>query len=355
MALFRYGPPEEYRKQITIKVFDLGDKTAKYIRDAFTLEEINAVCMRSYYISGGTGFVGQWIISTINALAGKKSGPQIKVITRSPFNAQKNFIHLKNISVLDWRELDIHTFSTAGDPKIVAFHSSVPAASGVNINENEIDKFKEITETYTDFLIANYENPIFINLSSGAVYERPSSGLISELNAIKKISTLSTYDLVKISDEEVVRKLTLSGKIVGGNPRLFSFTGPGLKIPGSYALTSFVQDAIQRRAVRITGSPSSLRSYMSPIDMGIWILKSSLYPTTEVIHIGSSEGLSMYEIAGIISRKFGNGHIQVSGSTESKPEAYVPETKNTARLLKISSALSFEESLKNWSVKVVDH
>jgi UDP-glucuronate decarboxylase len=336
-------------------VFDLDDKTTNHIRGSFTLDEINALCVRSYYISGGTGFVGKWIISTINSLAGKKSKPQIRVISRSPFKAKKHFIHLKNISVLDWRELNSHTYPKEGDPEIVAFHSSVPAASGVNISENEIDKFKDSTETYTNFLISNYKNPVFINLSSGTVYERPSSGLISELNATKKNNSLSIYDLVKMSDEEIVRELTLSGKIVGANPRLFSFTGPGLEIPGNYALTSFMQDAIQGKAVRITGSPSSLRSYMSPIDMSIWILKSSLYPTTEVIHIGSSEGLSMYEIAGTISRKFGNGLIQLPRSTELKPEAYVPETKNSARLLNISSTLSFEESLENWSVKVADH
>lgn len=336
-------------------MFNLNEKTADYIRCAFTSDELSTICTRDYYISGGTGFVGKWIISTLNALSDQRSRPKVKVITRKTADAQKSFIHLNNVSVLDWSDLGSQRYSNVDDRKIVAFHSSVPAGSGVKINENEIKAFKFNTETYADFVSSFNKKPIFINLSSGAVYERPSNGLISEINAIKKIRGLSTYDLVKISDEDVVREYTLSGKIDGANPRLFSFTGPGLEIPGIYALTSFMQDAIQRKAVRITGSPSSLRSYMSPIDMGIWILKSSLYPTTEVIHIGSSEGFSMYEIAGIISRKFGNGRIQVLRSTESKPEAYVPETISSARLLKVSSTLSFEESLEDWSINIAGH
>lgn len=304
--------------------------------------------MRNYYISGGTGFVGKWIISTINALAGKNPAPEIKVITRNPVIARKSFMKHSHISVLDWRELNTHLYSNAGDRRIVGFHSSVPAASGGNIKQNDINAFRETTETYANFLSCTYKNPVFINLSSGTVYERPISGLISESQFTKKKIRFSPYDLVKIADEEVVKRLTLSGEIEGANPRLFSFTGPGLEIPGTYALTSFMHDAVLKKAVRITGCPNSLRSYMSPIDMGIWILKSSLYPTTEVIHVGSSEALSMYEIATIVSRKFGNGKIKVSGATELNPAAYVPETTISASILNIYKVMDFERSLEIW-------
>jgi dTDP-glucose 4,6-dehydratase len=159
---------------------------------------------------------------------------------------------------------------------------------------------------------------------------------------------MSNYDLVKIADEEIVINLTRQGIVSGINPRLFSFTGPGVDTPGNFALGSFMYDALKGQAVRVSGSGNSTRSYMSPIDMGIWLLKASIRPATNTLHIGSPHGFKMSEIASIISRTFGNGEVEIASEQSLIPESYVPETAITEKFLEISETVELVQSLTFW-------
>jgi dTDP-glucose 4,6-dehydratase len=224
----------------------------------------------------------------------------------------------------------------------------VPAASGVEITNLDLDPLNSSTSTYANYLGRRYQHPIFVNVSSGSVYKRPEDGLILEVGAEAKISNLSNYDRIKIEDECIVKTLTDKGSINGTSPRLFSFTGPGLEIPGKFAIASFMYDAISKRPVQITGNHLSSRSYMSPIDMGIWLMKTSLYPTLEILHVGSNQGNQMIEIAHLISRRFGIGEVEFNPTIESIPESYVPETARTSRLLNVHNIIPFDEAIKLW-------
>jgi hypothetical protein len=87
---------------------------------------------------------------------------------------------------------------------------------------------------------------------------------------------------------------------------------------------------------------------MSPIDMGIWLVKTSLYPTLENLHVGSNQGNQMIEIAHLISRRFGIGEVEFKPTTESILESYVPETTRTSSLLNVHNIIPFDEAIKLW-------
>ena len=87
---------------------------------------------------------------------------------------------------------------------------------------------------------------------------------------------------------------------------------------------------------------------MSPLDMAIWILKSSIYPTLETLHIGSSEVFTIEKIAEIISKKFGT-RLEIDSSTSEIPiRNYVPVIQNTFKHLRITQTLDFQSSLNYW-------
>ena len=337
-------------------MYKLKSDVVAYVQNSFTQEEVNSVRNSSYFLSGGTGFIGKWIVTILSYLVVDGKKPSVKVITRNPFNAVELFRNHDNVSIVDWAtltlELNTQVFSNR---MIVGFHAGVPAASGDGIEPYEVERYKKNTETYANLLGSIFENPEFVNLSSGGIYNRPISGLIPEDDSLVSKHFNSTYQSVKIRDENVVNELTSSTKIRGVNPRLFSFTGPGLDVPGRFALGSFLNDAMSGKAVTISGCPSSLRSYMSPIDMGIWLIKSSVHPTTETLHIGSSEAFSMYEIAKIVSKKFGTGQVTVDESSKSDPEAYVPDTTKSEKLLNIGKKLDFESSLEIWAEQIKNY
>ena len=326
------------------------------MQNSFTQEEINSVRDTCYFLSGGTGFIGKWIITILSCLVVDGDKPSVKVITRNPVKAVELFRNHRYVSIVDW---DMLTFElntqVISDKMIVGFHAGVPAASGDGIELYEVERYRKNTEIYANLLGSVFENPVFVNLSSGGIYNRPISGLIPEDDSLVSNHLDSTYQSVKVIDENVVNELTSTAVIRGVNPRLFSFTGPGLDIPGRFALGKFYNDAISGKSVTIRGCAHSLRSYMSPIDMGIWLIKSSVHPTTETVHIGSSEAFSMYEIAKTVSKKFGTGQVTVDESSKSHPEAYVPDTTKSEKLLNIWKKLDFERSLEIWAESIKNY
>jgi nucleoside-diphosphate-sugar epimerase len=324
-----------------------------HIKESFSKDELHSLATSKIFISGGTGFAGRRIISTLVKLFESQDLPPIVIVSRSPEKAKTVFENYRNIEITDWTNLDQISVLGSNIERIIGFHASVPAASGAKIKFEEIETYRRQSEFFANFLGKNSQNPLFVNLSSGAVYERPTSGKILENQAVKLASAMNPYDLVKINDERIVFEMTQANIIVGSNPRLFSFCGPGIDIPGNFALGSFVNDALQGRAVQVTGSGSSERSYMSPIDMGIWILKSSIYPSVDTTHIGSSLGLKMSEIALLVAQIFGNGQVNVSYEQDLISESYVPETKFTENLFQIPKVINLEKSLQFWRQQLV--
>jgi hypothetical protein len=82
--------------------------------------------------------------------------------------------------------------------------------------------------------------------------------------------------------------------------------------------------------------------------MGIWLLKTSLYPTLENLHIGSNQGNQMIEIAHLISHRFGIGEVEINSTIKSIPESYVPETTRTSSLLNVHNIIPFDEAINLW-------
>jgi dTDP-glucose 4,6-dehydratase len=331
----------------------LLEGTAKsYVKQSFAIEEVSVLSNSDFIITGGTGFSGRWLYTVLRTLLDSENSPNITVVSRYPEKAWQVFNKPINLNVLDWKNLETHVRGFHHERKIIAFHASVPAASGAVISQNEIQHFRTQTESFALLLGSQTNRPTFVNLSSGGVYLRPDAGSISELNGVLKSSLDNTYDMVKFADEETVRRLTQTGVINGTNPRLFSFTGPGIDVPGRFALGSFVNDALENKAVKITGNENSSRSYMSPIDLGIWLLKAAIYPTIQNVHIGSAHGLRIIEIAQMVSKKFGNGQVEISPNSKSKLESYVPETRLSSNLLQITQTLDFSESLSMWKAQL---
>ena len=329
-------------------MFSIGASMDSHIRDSFSREELNFMSESDIYISGGTGFTGTWIISILHSLFKIDSAPLVTVITRSPSKARTQLFNYPKLEIVDWRYLSRKATRNTSETRAIGFHTSVPAASGKPIRLEDVKTYSSQTEIFATWLGASYVHPVFVNLSSGTVYQRPTTGRIPETAPTMKTLDLTPYDVVKFSDEKLINELTDAKVINGVNPRLFSFTGPGINLPGNFAVGSFLNDALRRQAVLLTGNENSMRSYMSPIDMGIWLLKASIYPTTDNIHIGSPTGFKMSEIAHLISKMFGNGQITIQPMGGVSLESYVPETSNTEKRLRINTVIDLPSSFSYW-------
>ena len=341
-----------YRENVELILHKFSGGIRDHILQSFEPNEREELRRKTFFISGATGFVGKWIIQVLLELFVDEAPPTIVAISRSKRKALEIYSNYSNVIVCDWGTFQITVESFQKSEKVVGIHSSVPAASGEVISSGEGQHFSELTESFARAISVKFNSPSFINLSSGGIYIRPREGTIPERDSELKMLNLSPYESIKIRDEQITTKLTQMGHLRGSNPRLFSFTGPGLKIPGKFAISNFVGDAIAGREVLVSGSPDSLRSYMSPIDMSVWILRTSLYPTLETLHIGSPESYSMNEIAKKVSNIFGNGEVRIINSDNTKTESYVPDVVTTKALLKAKDPINLDKSLMFWAQNI---
>lgn len=326
----------------------INSRIKSHMQNNFSIQEIEFLSSKSFYISGGTGFVGRWIISVLLNLLSEENFPEITILTRNPQKAQNLFTNENSIRMISWQELDsipTHNFSNR---KVFGIHAGVPASSGEIISNKDVRLFGNNMLQFISKITKISDNPTFVNLSTGGVYVRPLKGFISEEETRKQNLVLTNYEKVKIADEVTLESFVGKKIIQGANPRLFSFCGPGMAIPGNFALSSFIDSAQTGQPIKLTGNPESLRSYMSPIDMAIWIIKCAIYPTLETLHIGSSEAFTMQQIAEIIATRFGTS-VEIEEYATDKPiQNYVPMTNITSNHLNVTQTLDFHSAIEYW-------
>jgi len=326
----------------------MSSDIVEHILANFTKDELVYLDNCAFLISGGSGFVAEWIVSILYSILPNDSSPNVILVSRNPARISLKYKKYRNLKVVSWQDLPIENVGEKAEDLIV-IHASVPAASGESILTTDIDSYSRNTEILVEAALKAKLMPTLINLSTGGLYKRPSHGFIGETNAEEKFHNLTPYEIVKFNDEKITRRYGRAGLVKATNPRLFSFAGPGLDIPGKFALTEFVSDAISAKPILIRGNPNSLRSYMSPIDMGIWILKCAIRPSIEVLHVGSSEGLPMSEVAELVGQEFGVSYRVKLPDSVVPPESYVPENYETRKRLRINKVLNFRDTIKFWA------
>ena len=257
--------------------------------------------------------------------------------------------------------LEIDYLSESSLPKIdvshIVFSSTPSQPSTGGDDDSKVEKvsrnsFKSLVEVAK----AQKNSPIFCNLSSGAVYGKRvlNEGSVQEQPLPEEIPVLdlNIYARIKVELELEVEKLTNSGQVVGSNPRLFAFSGPGISLDAHFAIGNFMNNAIKGEEIYVKGNPNTQRSYLYPTDLVVWLMNVLVKPTLKPIHIGSESLISISNLAKKISEMFSSPGVY-SGDDSAELSIYSPYTSKTRRFLNVSEEVSLDESLirwKNWLI-----
>ena len=80
--------------------------------------------------------------------------------------------------------------------------------------------------------------------------------------------------------------------------RPFTFCGPYQSIDSPWAINNFINDALNKRPIRIHDNGEVVRSYMYGSDLASWLLVILLHAKNgQVYNIGNTNGYSLKEIA----------------------------------------------------------
>lgn len=316
-------------------------------------------------ISGASGFVGQWLTNSILALheRGLLNG-KLHLISRNSSNLRKQLqnsdLKLSKVKIIE-SDLGSGNFIARKDQSTygLIFHCATPAASlSSEMTEKEILAPATLgLEEIIDSACSRDGSTILINLSSGAVYgnsSRNKTVICENLKTISSFNEESAYTKAKVLSEELIIEAVNKGRILGCNPRLFAFAGPGIPLNTKFAVGDFVNAALNKKLIRIEGSPFTTRSYLYPAELVVLLLRTAVSPTLSNLHIGSNQALTMIEIASIVDEVFEGVGMGLSGTSLS-PNHYVPEIDKTIEHLGYQPVIQIEEALVRWKEWIKCH
>jgi len=310
--------------------------------------EINTFNKKSFLITGGTGFIGKWLIAVLNELNRINDFHiSLTILTRDKnkfISAFKDDEDLKNLKFIesDIRHLDnINNKELAFDYIVLGAND---ATYDFSLNPNLLtDTLIGGTRLMIEKFVTNKTNTI-LHLSSGAVYgdiAKLNNGVKENDKANFDITNLgSMYGISKLLVESILNDLSIKKDIKIINARCFAFVGPYLPLDKHFAVGNFINNCLNSEPIVINGDGSPVRSYMYAADMVKGLLKSLQSKKSSAINIGSDKAISISDLANLISNELGNPNVVIKNNGKSHPEKsnyYLPD-------ISLLKSLGYEES-----------
>ena len=295
-------------------------------------------------ITGVTGFVGSWLFEGL-CYADALLNLNLEVYGYS-----------RNTKMLNTKGR-FHTFS--GDLRdaefnfneadiVLHFAASLPTTNFEPVVESDAGTSAIILRNLLGQIKNWSTSPTVFHASSGGVYRHESTqnNSISEVGVPLHDFGIHPYIDDKIITEQLLTMATQSGLVNGVNLRLFTFMGPGLALNKGYAAAHIAQSVLRNQEIVLESDGESIRSYMHPVDMVLWILsamevnKSPLH----AIHLGSQNPISIFSLANQFADLAGLSVIR-GPRNDSARKSYFPNTSLTRSFLKTSETIGIERSM----------
>ena len=309
-------------------------------------------------LTGGTGFVGKWMLRTAKiAQVNSQSKIDLVIPTRrlSAQHVQDAIaIGCPNIS---WVEGDFLTNSPHVGHVDMIIHAATPASAQLNA-ENPAEMLRINVEAMNSVLRYAGNNQPLLFTSSGAVYgNRPQTvSHMPEGTAQQNSPTeqLNAYAQGKQIAEQLCKEAGDIGQCSPIIARLFAFGGEFLPRDTHFAIGNFIQNALNRQPIAIQGDGQARRSYLYGADMATWLWSALAHDEIkEPLHIGSERSVSILELAQTVAKVSSEvlnyiPEITVAKAIDpSEPvHQYVPANLRTRQTLQVSEWTALEESVK---------
>jgi len=259
------------------------------------------------FISGGTGFVGSWLLATLcDANRLLSLNVRAVVLTRDAAAFARSAPDLADDEVVELVDGDVRDFRWPDGSFTHALHAAATAdAALAEARPSEVrSTIVEGTRRVVELCRAHGVGRL-LALSSGAVYRRPSVAgrPLSEDDPLgwdNPDDDRCVYHQAKRQMESLVVAGGLDGGPAVSIARLFAFVGPGLPLDRHFAIGNFIADALAGGPVVVHGDGTPVRSYLYAADMAAWLWTILLDgPAGRAYNVGSQRPVTIAEAAGI--------------------------------------------------------
>ena len=255
-------------------------------------DELKALSGKTLMLTGGSGFVGSYLVESIIAFNHTHNGVPCRLLlpTRSLTATRAKWPHFFGIKDVVWLEWDGRTLEPPTDACDYVIHAASPTDTAVFMRDT-YGTMQDIVKTTEQVLVyakrANVSSLLL--LSSGAVYGAQPATLAAipetYLGGPDLTDARSCYGEAK-RYAELLCHLSGVPTVVA---RLFAFIGPYQDLTGSYAMTDFIAQAKRDGKIRIKSDGSALRTYCYASDLTIALWKLLLKGSpNEIYNVGSN-------------------------------------------------------------------
>lgn len=296
------------------------------------------------FITGGTGFIGTWLLETLLAARERFSlDTSAVVLTRNAAAFRAKAPHLASAVTLI--EGDVRTFAFPAGEFPFVIHAATDASAKLN-DERPREMFDTIvsgTRRVLEFAEQRRARR-FLLTSSGAVYgQQPYD--VDHVDEEFRGDPKSAYAEGKRAAELLCATAPFDALIA----RCFAFVGPHLPLDIHFAIGNFIGDALAGRALAIRGDGTPRRSYLYAADLAIW-LWTILFrgAPRRPYNVGSERSVSILETAQAVAAAVDPPlEITVAGVPDPhRPaERYVPSTARARRELGVAETVPLEDAI----------
>lgn len=262
---------------------------------------------RSVLLTGGSGFVGKWILEALRALGDRATPARVTILCRNPDRLRDS-----NPRLADDVELvaaDVREFSLSGRRFDFIVHAANDTGPSVAADPaTAVSVIVEGTRRVLEFARGRGTTGMLL-LSSGAVYGVRSTGAEAFAEGDHTCTSdptqpWSAYGNAKRLSETLAAVAWHRDAVPVKIARAFSFAGEHLPLQDQRAFGNFVCDAVAGRPIALSGDGRPVRSYLYGGDMALWLL--TILTDGAPVHpynVGSDEPIALGDLAELVARE----------------------------------------------------
>lgn len=268
---------------------------------------LDALRGQNIFITGGTGFVGTWLVeSFVWANERLNLNARAVLLTRNPDAFRAKAPDAANHRSIQFLRGEADSFEYPEGEFPFVIHASTETyfeatrEQPASIFDRELNGTRHVLE-----FARTHGTRRFLFTSSGSIYGKQPAELthIPEDYPGAPLTTdpSSAYGHAKRVCEWLCMMYGRQYGFAALLARLFAFVGPHLALGANFAVGNFIRDILDGGPLRIMGDGTPYRSYLYAADLAIWLWTILLEgAAARPYNVGSGDAVTIAELANIV-------------------------------------------------------
>ena len=328
---------------------DISEEDLQRCHDVLEISSWLKLKGQSIFITGGTGFIGKWLLATLLDADQKLSlDCRITVLSRDPGSFQRAWPAVAER--VNWIAGDVRDFPITNEQFDVIVHAATDVASQVSSQDvfsTCLDGTRHLLK-----LASKCGASKLLLVSSGAIYGPLPTGMThvpeTHLGGPNPLLASSAYGEGKRVSEWLCAQASATGLEVKIS-RVFALVGPHLPLDKQFAIGNFLKAAMAGERVVIQGDGTPYRSYLYAADMAAWLWAVLIRGQPgRAYNVGSDQSLSIRALAERVCKLLVSkqGVMVVQAAQPDLPAVhFVPDIKRARHELHLPAPMGLDEAI----------